>query len=283
MPEVNIRNYALKRLIWIFVSRYPRLNIKEGKAVLTLSFDCDFKKDVKALPDLVSILSQYSIKASFACVGKWIEEYPQEHSLLVRGGHEIINHSYSHPDNQESNPNQRFNLLSREEQKEEIFKCHKVSVGVLGYKPIGFRTPHFARLYTAGIYDILSELGYSYSSSTSAYQSPTRGLPYISKNKIWEIPLSTCPVHQRTIFDSWHCFTHPEALHKDEDDFIYIFKRLIDKAILDQAYINIYLDPFDITPRKSLRVILDYIFKRREALLVLTYRQMLKQWLEINA
>lgn len=279
---MNRFNDAFNRLAGVFIRKYPRLDMGEGKAVLTLSFDCDFRKDCLALPDLIGILSQYSFLASFACVGKWIEKYPSQHALIVDENHEIINHTYSHPDNEESNPKQRFNLLSKQQKKEEIIKCHQASSSVLGYEPRGFRTPHFGRQHTADIYDILSELGYAYSSSTSAYLCTSQGLPFISKNRIWEFPLTNCPRHPRTIFDSWHCFTHPEALHKHEGEFLNLFKELIDNAIIHQSYINIYFDPSEMVKRKSLRLLLDYILKVRNELLILTYRQMLEKCARIN-
>jgi peptidoglycan/xylan/chitin deacetylase (PgdA/CDA1 family) len=271
---------AFNSLIWLLLRKYPKLDTEEGKAVFNLSFDCDFERDIKVLPDVLGALKNHSLKASFACIGKWIERYPREHALIVRSGHEIVNHSYSHPDNEELNPYQRFNLLSRDEQKEEVLKCHRVCLGILDYEPIGFRTPHFARLHTPGLYDILSEIGYSYSSSTSAYLSPRAGLPYRVKNQILELPLTACPEHPRTIFDNWHCFTHPQAAHKYGDEFMSLFKRIIDKGISSRSYLNIYFDPFEIVQRKSLDSILSYLVEKNDELLVLTYRQVLQRWLE---
>jgi len=67
------------------------------------------------------MLEQYRLPASFACIGKWIEEFPEVHRGLVDKGHEIINHTYSHPDNEQLDPNRKFNEL---DQKEKRGCCH---------------------------------------------------------------------------------------------------------------------------------------------------------------
>lgn len=78
------------------------------KVCFSLSFDCDYTKDIMSLPALLDILSSYSFKASFACIGKFIEKYPKEHIRIITEGHEIINHTYAHPNNEELNPNLIF-------------------------------------------------------------------------------------------------------------------------------------------------------------------------------
>ncbi|MGY9015990.1 MAG: polysaccharide deacetylase family protein, partial [Rhodospirillales bacterium] len=62
-----------------------------------LSFDCDFPRDVAVLPQLVEMLDRYDVKASFACIGQWIRAYPTEHRCLVEAGHELLNHTQTHP------------------------------------------------------------------------------------------------------------------------------------------------------------------------------------------
>ena len=96
-----------------------------GKGALTLSFDCDYSKDVEAFPFVLQQLRRHRIPASFAVVGVWVERYPDLHKALLDDGHEIINHTYSHPDNEEINPGRKFRLISREEKKEEVARAHE--------------------------------------------------------------------------------------------------------------------------------------------------------------
>ncbi len=50
-------------------------------------------------PELLEILAQFNIKATFFLIGKQIERYPDYAEAIVRHGHRIGNHSYSHTRN----------------------------------------------------------------------------------------------------------------------------------------------------------------------------------------
>ena len=237
---------------------------KDRKACLTISFDCDFPKDIEAFPELLDILSRYPFRASFACVGNWIEKYPKEHAKLLDAGHEIINHTYSHPDNEILNPGRKFREISR---SEKLQRCHEICRDVLGYEPIGCRIPHFKNLFTKDIYGILKELGYVYSSSTLTMNTKTTGFPFETIEGIIEFPLSTCPEHPFTVFDTWHSFNTPRLshriVHRTEDQYYALFRTLIDIGIDTGSYINIYIDPLDI-PRNLTRFasMLDLVAER---------------------
>ena len=83
-----------------------------NRAVYVLSFDCDYEKDIKRLPYLLDVLAEHNIKASIACIGMWVERFPEIHRRMVSEGHEILNHTYSHPDNEELNPGRYLNRMS---------------------------------------------------------------------------------------------------------------------------------------------------------------------------
>ena len=53
------------------------------RSCLLLSFDCDFPEDALALPEIAQQLEKFPIKASFACVGRWVEA-PPEPCVLTR-------------------------------------------------------------------------------------------------------------------------------------------------------------------------------------------------------
>jgi len=242
---------------------------------LTLSFDCDYEEDVKALPQILNMLEQYRIPASFACIGRWIEEFPELHRSILDKGHEIINHTYSHPDNEQLDPDRRFNELSWREKRGQIEKCHKVCRELLNYEPVGFRTPHFGRLFSEEDYQILRELNYLYSSSTRAVATPENGQPFLAKEGILEFPLSSCPKHPFTIFDSWHTVSlrTPSSAHRNNADFLKWFKRLVDLAITTRSYINVYWDPQDIIKVSSFEQVLKYLADRRDKIWLATYSQ----------
>ena len=251
------------------------------RAGLTLSFDCDYEEDVAAFPQLITILNDYHYKASFACVGNWIERFPNEHLKLLENGHEIVNHTYSHPDNEILNPGRKFKTLPAAEKMQEIELCHEVCRKLLQYEPIGCRIPHFRNLFSPEIYGLLEQAQYRYSSSTWLTNTTSAGLPFKATDTIWEFPLSTCPKHPFTVFDTWHSFRSPHWayrwVHRTEPEYLHLFRELIDWGIETGSYINIYLDPLDVPGMKNFSSIFDYIAKKEADLCVLRYEDLIQQ------
>jgi len=270
-PVTFFKSFFIKR-------QDKRIAGTNRKACLTISFDCDYPKDAEAIPELVGILNKYSFKTSFACVGHWIEVYPSEHKAILNAGHEIVNHTYSHPDNEILNPGRKFKTISRIEKKEEIEKCHDICKKILDYEPIGCRIPHFKNLFTNEIYGILKELDYKYSSSTLLTNTQSYGFPFKTLEGIYEFPLTTCPRHPFTVFDTWHSFNSPRLayrmIHRTEEEYVSLFKWLIDIAVETNSYINIYIDPADVPKMKQMREIFDYI--RDQNIWVATYEEILR-------
>lgn len=250
------------------------------KSGFTFSFDCDYPEDVKALPQLLAMLEKYSFKASFACVGHWIEKYPQEHKMILKNGHEIVNHTYSHPDNEILNPGRKFRYISRQEKLTEIQKCHTACKDILGYTPVGCRIPHFKNLFTPEIYGILKELNYAYSSSTLLTNTNSAGRPFIAQEGIIEIPLTTCPRHPFTVFDTWHSFNSPRMfyrlIHRNETQYNDLFKLLINIGMETNSYINIYIDPADVLKMPRFDTLLKYVKEKEEDVWVTTYKDLIK-------
>lgn len=226
-----------------FYSCTPRNGRYAGKA--TISFDCDYSADAEALPALMNVLDSYDFKASFACVGKLIERHPAQHRLVVDRGHEIVNHTYSHPFNKELGSSERFDEIPVSAQKEQVTGCHRVCKTHLEYEPIGFRTPHFSVQYTDTIYPILAELGYKYSTSTLAVKTDSCGLPF-QVGKTWEFPISVCPWHPFQAFDTYHAFRSNVTSHKDEDEYFRAFEKMISIISANGGYLCTYFDPQDI-------------------------------------
>lgn len=247
------------------------------KACITLSFDCDYTEDIKSLPSLLETLHSYTFYASFACIGKFIEQYPREHKQIIECGHEILNHTYTHPDNEELNPDKKFNELSRFQQKDEIEKCDRACNNILRYSPIGFRTPHFGNLHTTSVYSILKEIRYRYSSSILVTESPSSGFPFL-KNGIVEFPVSACPKHPFGVFDTWHSLARGCKKHVEDGEFYTLFKELVDFAIDTNSYINVYFDPQDVVNLKEFKQILDYLEKKKNDIWVAPYKDVLKMY-----
>ncbi len=253
-----------QRVFELYVARQSPSPLWNGGRI-TLSFDLDYPEDIEAVPPLLRCLREANFKASFACIGRWIEEYPDAHRRIVDEGHEIVNHSYTHPDNELLNPDNHFNRLSRSHQRDEIERCHATCERLLKYTPVGFRIPHFGALFTPRIYPMLQKLGYRHSSSTMWWQTPTLGAPcknsmgvwewgsvgrgspilphsHTPTQAVWEFPVSGCPEHPLNAFDTWHAFRMTRAPH---GDYRALFKRCVALCRTKGFYVNIYFDPQD--------------------------------------
>ncbi len=251
-----------------------------GQSVATLSFDCDLPPDIEAIPTLLELVSRYRFKTSFACIGKWIEKDPSLHRQIINQGHEIVNHTYSHPNNEVFNPNKQFNKISKQEREEEIIRCHEVISKLLNYAPVGFRVPHFGNLFIDDIYPVISKLGYKYSSSTLALKTKSRGRPYKAFEEIVEFPVSPCPRHPFAALDSYHFFRsgHPiyKYSHRDKGSFIKCFQELMALVRKHCLHLNVYFDPMDIVENKQFLLILDLLAE--SGIEVLNYAQIIQKY-----
>ncbi len=82
---------------------------------------------------LIDILGKYNVKATFFVVGDWVEKYPESVKALADAGHEIQNHSDSHPHMPE---------LSVEKMTEEINACNDKIEAITGKRPTLLRPPY---------------------------------------------------------------------------------------------------------------------------------------------
>ena len=223
------------------------------RSCLLLSFDVDFPEDVDALPQIVDQLSALNGRASFAVVGRWVEDYPDEHRAIVEGGHELVNHSYSHPElvnapgrfvsRREDLNDRKWEALSIEERGAEIERCQRVVAETLGVTMTGFRAPHFGNVDPRPLYPILNNLNLHYSTSMLAPRGRKLGLP-VMEGDVVEIPVSTCPLHPLSSLDTWHGLYAHGGWHKD--NFGEILSKRLHTAHASGGITNIYLDPKDV-------------------------------------
>ncbi|MCX6768738.1 MAG: polysaccharide deacetylase family protein [Candidatus Micrarchaeota archaeon] len=229
------------------------------ESVFSLSFDVDHKIDNEVLPKLLDVLSSYKMKCDFAAIGKWVEQYPRVYSSILDNGHDLINHTYTHPDNSELSPNVYFKDLPPNKKKEEILKCHEAVKNATGYEMKGYRTPHFGNQYTQDIYPILEELGHSFSSSVIAARAE-KFVPY-KVGKITEFPITICPKHPLSSFDSFHVI---RAKKHTPQEFLSLFKFLLEKAKKERLFINLYFDPQDVASLQEFEKMLEAVSSEKE-------------------
>ena len=82
---------------------------------------------------LISILKQYNVPATFFVVGEWVDKYPDEVKRLSEAGHDVMNHSATHP---------YMTSLSKEKMIEQLNICNNKISAITGKTPNLFRCPY---------------------------------------------------------------------------------------------------------------------------------------------
>ena len=98
--------------------------------VVSLSFDAAWGNE--DTQQLIDILAEHDIKATFFVVGEWVDKYPESVKALFDAGHEVMNHSNTHP---------HFTQLSPSQMAEEVKACADKIESVTGVRPNLFRPP----------------------------------------------------------------------------------------------------------------------------------------------
>jgi hypothetical protein len=249
-------NLALLALLYPLIQTYRNLTWRtSGETFFLLSFDIDYRKEEETLPQLVSLLRKHDIRASFACVGRHVEDRPEPYRLLVGEGHELVNHSHTHPHNKELSPDRRWADLSTRDRKLEIERSQDVFEKKVGVLPIGFRLPHFGNIQKDtddAYYGLLTECGFAYSSSVLDFR--LNGKPWVKMEPsgIIEIGITTCPFHPYTAMDSYHIMRSRRLIYRLIHSRIGVLHTLARAADLSQRRrlpINVYLDPLDMDPK----------------------------------
>lgn len=207
---------------------------------MALTFDVELRADCDAVPIALRELTVRRIPASFACIGRWIDEYPEAHRAIVGGGFEALNHTDTHPPHDELGTQRGFRDLPAQAVALEVDAAARKLRGI-GSTSAGFRTPHFASQHTEQTYGVLAAAGIRYSSSTVANLHRGGGAPWRHESGVTEIPLLPCPRHPADLLDSWHCTTAPDAAHAD--DLVAVYVEALSLVERSGAFGCVYWDP----------------------------------------
>lgn len=105
----------------------------KARAAKQVTITIDDGPHPQVTPAVLDILDASNVKASFFCVGRAVEAYPQLAREMVMRGHSIENHSYAHP--------HHFSLMGINALKTEISKAQDAIFQTTGYQPRYFRAP----------------------------------------------------------------------------------------------------------------------------------------------
>ena len=109
---------------------------------------------VVAIPRILELLRRYSIKATFFTPGHTIETYPGCVDSVLRDGHELAHHGWTH---------RPPATLSREEEEEELVRGNEAIEKVSGRRPRGYRSPSWD--LSPHSVELLLKHGFDYDSS----------------------------------------------------------------------------------------------------------------------
>lgn len=118
-----------------------------NKRMIALTFDATYGDNQTY--ELLEILRNNNIKATFFLSGIWLINYPNLAKAITAEGHEIANHSYTHP---------HMPLIPMPEVRNQILRTEALIDNITGQNPYLFRPPYGE--YNQAILNELASLGY---------------------------------------------------------------------------------------------------------------------------
>src|SRR5699024_693171 len=106
------------------------------------------------VPRLLDLFKKYNIKATWFTPGHSIETFPEQVKRIVREGHEIGVHGYSHENPLEMTP---------EQEEEVLIKSIELINGITGKKPTGYDAPWWEFSHVTN--ELLYKHGFKYDHS----------------------------------------------------------------------------------------------------------------------
>jgi polysaccharide deacetylase family sporulation protein PdaB len=111
--------------------KLPIYCVETDKKQVAISFDAAWGAD--DTEQLIGILKDYKVKATFFVVGAWVDKYPHAVEMLHNGGHSIQNHSNTHAN---------MTQLTNAKMAEELSICNEKIASITGKTPLLFRPPY---------------------------------------------------------------------------------------------------------------------------------------------
>lgn len=109
----------------------PIYSVERKDKKIAISFDAAYGDEYTI--DILDTLDKYDVKTTFFLVKFWVENFPNRVEEIYKRGHEIGNHSATHPNMSQLSATQVAEELNST--GEEIFK-------ITGKKPVVFRPPY---------------------------------------------------------------------------------------------------------------------------------------------
>jgi len=109
----------------------PIYSVSTEEKKVSLTINCAWNAD--DIDTILETLNKHDVKITFFMVGDWIEKYKEAAKKIFENGHELANHSYSHP---------HVNHLRKEENIKQINKCSELIKQITGSPSTLYRGPY---------------------------------------------------------------------------------------------------------------------------------------------
>ena len=123
LTQASISANTTQRKLPIYCVQIPEKKI-------AVTFDAAWSAE--DTDEIITILKKHNAKATVFVLGDWARKNPWAVKKLYENGHEIGNHSDTHP---------LFSQISRDEIKKEIENCNKEIEKIIGVVPRVLRAP----------------------------------------------------------------------------------------------------------------------------------------------
>lgn len=109
----------------------PIYNVQTEDNAVSLTMNCAWNAD--DIDSILDTLKKCNVKITFFIVGEWADKYPEAVKKISENGHEIGNHSNTHP---------HVNKLNIDKNCEEITKCSEKLKSITGKEVNLYRCPY---------------------------------------------------------------------------------------------------------------------------------------------
>lgn len=111
--------------------KIPIYCVEKEEKVVSISFDAAWGNE--QTQTLLDILDKYKVKSTFFLVGQWVEKYPDSVKDIAKAGHDVGNHSSTHP---------HMPQMSSKQMLDELNDCNDKVEKLIGKRPTLFRPPY---------------------------------------------------------------------------------------------------------------------------------------------
>ena len=114
-----------------YQKKLPIYNVERSEKIVSISFDAAWGNE--QTEKLLNVLRENNVKTTFFLVGMWVDKYPESVKRIADEGHDIGNHSDTHP---------HLPKLNAEKIRNQIEECNNKVEKITGTRPILFRFPY---------------------------------------------------------------------------------------------------------------------------------------------